>query len=51
MNEQLVNALNLGTIANWIMIIGVAVLVYVSRTTTQTHRKTQRTARKIKILN
>jgi len=53
MNEQLLNAINLATIANWIMIIGVAVLVYVSRTTTtQTHRKTQRgAARKIKVLN
>jgi hypothetical protein len=52
MNEQIVNAVNLATIANWVMIIGVAVLVYVSRTTTtQTHRKTQKPVRKVKILN
>lgn len=51
MNEQISNAVNLATIANWVMIIGVAVLVYVSRSTTQGHRKTQKPARKIKILN
>lgn len=50
MNEQIINALDLATIANWLMIIGVAVLVYVSRTS-QPSRKPHRTTRKIKILN
>jgi len=50
MNEQISNALNLATIANWIMIIGVAVLVYVSRSN-QTPRKTHKSTRKIKVLN
>lgn len=45
MNDQISNALNLATIANWIMIIGVAVLVYVSRTT-GTHRKSHKATKK-----
>jgi hypothetical protein len=50
MTEQISNALNLATIANWVMIMGVAVLVYVSRSTVS-HRKPHRSPRKIKILN
>jgi hypothetical protein len=50
MTEQIANALNLATIANWIMIIGVAVLVYVSRNTTP-RKTTHRSSRKIKVLN
>ncbi len=50
MTEQISNALNLATIANWVMIIGVAVLVYVSRTSVN-NRKPHRSSRKVKILN
>jgi hypothetical protein len=42
MTEQISNALNLATIANWIMVIGVAVLVYVSTG----HRKSHRASKK-----
>jgi len=45
MNEQIINALNLATIANWLMIIGVAVLVYVSRNPSH-HGKSHRASRK-----
>lgn len=50
MNDQLSNALNLATIANWIMIIGIAVLVYVSRIK-EVHRKSHRPTRRVKIVN
>jgi len=45
MTDQILNALNLATIANWIMIIGVAVLVYISYVTVG-HRKPHRSSKK-----
>ncbi|MGH7202843.1 MAG: hypothetical protein ACREHC_00170 [Candidatus Levyibacteriota bacterium] len=46
MTENLSTAINLATIANWIMIIGVAVLLYVSRGTSHHHKSSRKTLKK-----
>lgn len=46
MNENISNAVNLATIANWIMIIGVAVLIYLSRNTSDHHKTSRKSLKK-----
>jgi len=46
MTENLSTAINLATIANWVMIIGVAVLIYLSRGTSGHHKTSRKTLKK-----